>query len=187
MEDNMFDSEKFNGFVKNELDDLLFSDIWNYRVFNESDLHSAAYFYSREYFSRRDSKSADSIFVRCEPVMDDFTKPDIVVFKRYDPIYIIELKMFSKTETIKEDAIEKDLDKLKAYISRYPSIKWGFLIAVYDSEYMWKPTSHILKKSGYEKISISSINLRRKEDSERRRNNYDEWRQQFDKYRDRHF
>lgn len=187
----MLDSERFNGFVTKELDNLLFSDIWNYFVFNESDLHSVAYFYIREYFLRRGSQSAGEVIVRCEPVMDNYGKPDIVVYNKYNPIYVIELKMFNKPDFVQEhndiDVIKTDLDRLKVYLSRYPTLKWGFQISGYDSEEMWKPSAHILKKAGYERISVSTINMRRKEDSERRRNNYDEWRKQFDKYLERHF
>ncbi|GEM_PF-3181742 len=186
----MFDSERFNGFVKNELDDLLFSDISQYFIFNESDLHSAAYYYIRDYFLRRDSQ-ANEIIVRCEPVMEDYGKPDIVVYNKYNPLYMIELKMFVKPDIIREsteiDVIRKDLDKLKAYIEKYPTIKWTFQISVYDSEEMWRPSAYILRKSGYEKISVGTINLRRKEKSGYRRPRYDEWRKQFDKYLERHF
>lgn len=182
----MFDSDRFNGFVKNELDDCLFNDIWNYWVFNERDLHAAAYFYMREYFRKKGSQNATEILVRCEPVMDDFGRPDIVVFQSYAPIYIIELKMFREPEVIKEDQIDQDLGRLKSYIEKYPSIKWGFLIVVYDSEEMWKPTGYMLKKSGYKQISVSSINLRRKEDSGYRRKDYDQWRKQFDKFCNRY-
>ena len=104
---------------------------------------------------------------------------------------MIELKMFKKPDLIKErndiDLIKSDLDTLKTYISYYPTMKWGFQIAVYDSEEMWQPTSYALKKAGYEKISVSTINLRRKEESGRLRNNYELWRKQFDKYLERHF
>ena len=46
------------------LDRLLFDDIWNLDVFNESDLHSAAYFYIRTYFQKN---GRSNIYVRCEP------------------------------------------------------------------------------------------------------------------------
>jgi len=187
----MFDAQRLNGFVNDELDNRLFSDIWNFCVFNESDLHSAAYFYIREYFFKRDSKSASEVIVRCEPVMEDRGRPDIVIYNKYDPIYMIELKMFKKTNLIHEhndtDVIKSDLDALKAYIAHYPTIRWGFQISVYDSEEIWKPSSYALKKAGYEKISVRTINLRRQEDNKRRRNNYDQWRKQFDKYLERHF
>ena len=52
----MYDAGQFNGFVKSELDDLLFDDIWQQYIFNESDLHSAAYYYIRKYFERRGSE-----------------------------------------------------------------------------------------------------------------------------------
>ncbi len=72
----MFDSSRFNGFVKNKLPDKLLSDIWDYFIFNERDLHSSAYYYIRQYFFRRDTASSDDVFVRCEPTMEDGRKPD---------------------------------------------------------------------------------------------------------------
>jgi len=183
----MFDSEKFNGFIKSELDDLLYRDIANYQVFNESDLHSAAYYYIREYFYKRGSQNSEDILVRCEPKMEDGSKPDIVIFKRYDPVYVVELKMYKKPDFIHSAGVEKDLEKLNSYLKKYPSMKWGFAIVVYDSDEMFKPSAYNLKKAGYEKISFSTINLRRKQDTGRRRNGYDDWRKQFDKYLERHF
>mgnify|MGYP001606494152 CR=1 FL=1 len=183
----MFDSERFNGFVKNELDDLLLEDIWNFYVFNESDLHSAAYYYVREYFKKRGSKGSEEIFVRCEPVIEDGLIPDIVVYGSYEPIYMIELKMFTRRDAaIDEQSISKDKTKLKSYLAKYPKLRWGFLIVVYDTDEMFKPSPYTLKKQGYERISVSTINLRRSEDRGRRRQGYDAWRKQYEKYLDRH-
>ena len=58
-----FDFDRFNGFMRSGLDDLLLTDLWNLDVSNESDLHSAAYFYIRKFFqqngrSRRAGRSA---------------------------------------------------------------------------------------------------------------------------------
>ena len=183
----MFDSEKFNGFMKTEIDDLLFEDIWNYWIFNESDLHSAAYYYIRKYFERRQSNSSLEAFVRCEPIMEDGTKPDLVIFQRYDPIYFIEIKMFNKPENLSDDKSLADLDKLKNYQRRYSTCKWGFFILVYDSDKMYSYTPYMLKKDGYQNISIIPINMRRKEDTARQRTGYEDWRKQFDKFLQRHF
>ena len=49
-----FDSERFNGFARQSLDNLLFSDFWGHDIFNERDLHSSAHFYIRDYFRRRE-------------------------------------------------------------------------------------------------------------------------------------
>ncbi len=38
-----FDAARFNGFARQYLDDLLLSDLWNYDIFNERDMHSSAY------------------------------------------------------------------------------------------------------------------------------------------------
>ena len=183
----MFDSIKFNGFIKNELDDLLFNDIWGYYAFNETDLHSAAYYYIREYFRKRGSVNSDDIFVRCEPQMNDGTKPDIVLFRKYDPIYIIELKMFKRAEIINTQAIDNDLKKINKLMKSHDSVKWGFLIVAYDSDDMLYISDTKLKSNGYNNISFIPINLRRKEKSNRQRNGYLDWRKQFDKYLDKHF
>jgi hypothetical protein len=184
----MFNAEKFNGFVKDELDDRLLDDIWCYYIFNESDLHSAAYFYMRKYFERKNNTHADSIFVRCEPVMKDKRQPDIVVFESYLPIYMIELKMFKKPEEvfIKEDKVWQDIEKLAKSIDNYPSIKWGFMLVAYDADDMFDVTNYILKRNGFKKISVKTINLRRQESNGRRRIGYDKWRKQFDAYLGRH-
>lgn len=44
-----FDFERFNGFVRGSLDNLLFEDFWNLDIFNGRDMHAAAYFYIRGY------------------------------------------------------------------------------------------------------------------------------------------
>ena len=41
----MYDAAQFNGFAKTELEDRILDDLWNLYIFNESDLHSAAYFW----------------------------------------------------------------------------------------------------------------------------------------------
>jgi len=178
----MYDSAQFNGFAKNELDDFLFNDIWNLDVFNESDLHSAAYYYIRTYFQRRGS---EGMFVRCEPRLRSF-KPDIVVYNNYKPAYIIELKMFTNPEMVDESKIEGDLDKLNSLMHDVETIKWGFLIVSYDHDEDFGISDARLRRRGLEKISVSSINLRRTEDTGRRRVGYDDWRASFDRLRGRH-
>lgn len=183
----MFDSIKFNGFVKKELGNLLFADIRNYLAFNETDLHSAAYYYIRKYFRKRDSQNSDNIFVRCEPTMNNGTKPDIVLFNKYNPIYIIELKMFKKPEHVNFQAIENDINKIHGLMKSHNTIKWGFLIVAYDSGYILNISDAKLKNDGYNNVSFIPINLRLKEENNRQRNGYLDWRKQFDKYIDKHF
>src|SRR5712692_849756 len=178
----MYDSAQFNGFAKNELDDLLLSDLWALFIFNESDLHSAAYYYIRTYFQKRGS---DQVFVRCEPRLRGL-KPDIVVYDQYHPTYLVELKMFPNPEVIDESKMDTDLEKLRRLISDISTIKWGFQIAVYYSDDVFSMSDARLRRRGYERISVSSINLRRKEETGRLRVRYDEWRGEFDKLRSRH-
>src|SRR6266853_1645617 len=104
----MFDSERFNGFVRRELDDLIFTDLWNLNIFNERDLHSAAYFYARRFFEKTDR---DNVYVRCEPQIAGM-KPDIVVYERGQPIYALEFKVFWEPDRINEAAVENDIRKL---------------------------------------------------------------------------
>lgn len=178
-------TERFNGFMKTRLDNLLLNDLWNYWIFNESDLHSAVYYYIRQYFQKKQSESALNIYVRCEPRMEDNKSPDIVVFKGYDPIYIVEMKMYPRAEAINEKSAVTDLLKLKSYLSSYPSLKWGFFILVYDSDYMLTYSPHTLKRDGFEKVSFISINMRRTEQT-RKRVGYVKWRRDFDKLLERH-
>lgn len=178
----MYDSAQFNGFAKNELDNLLFEDLWNLFIFNESDLHSATYYYIRTYFEKRGS---EQVFVRCEPRLRG-VRPDIVVHEQYHPTYLVELKMFPDPEIIDESKIQTDIQKLVGLISDIPTIKWGFLIAVYDSDEDFGVSDQRLRRRGIEKVSVSSINLLRSEQTGRRRVRYDEWRADFDKLRSRH-
>jgi hypothetical protein len=174
---SVFDFDRFNGFMRQSLDDLLFNDLWNHDIFNESDLHSAAYFYIRTYFEKNERSN---IYVRCEPQLAGM-KPDIVIYDRAKPIYGVEFKFFTKPDFINEEAVFKDLDKLAEIVSRFDSMKWGFFYLVHDGEESYTFSNPSLRRRGYEKISFSTVNLRRKEENGRRRNNYDEWRAEFDK------
>ncbi|MGH9427103.1 MAG: hypothetical protein ACRD2L_12470 [Terriglobia bacterium] len=178
----MYDAAQFNGFAKSELDDRLFEDIWNWDIFNESDLHSAAYYYIRTYFAKRTS---DNIFVRCEPQMRG-KKPDIVVYDQSRPVYVLEFKMFPEPEIIDEAKIDADLEKLDDFIRSLDSIKWGFFMIVYDSDDDFNISDPRLRRQGLEKISVIGVNLRRKEGSGRRRTGYDQWRTEFDRLRAHH-
>lgn len=177
-----FDFERFNGFAKNKLDDLLFEDLWHHDIFNESDLHSAAYSYISEYFKR---KGRDHIYVRCEPSLAGM-RPDIVIFDEFKPIYALELKFFDKVDKIDEDKIIHDLDKLSEMAEGIDSMKWGFFYLAYDGVEPYKLSAGKLRRGGYDKISVQTINLRRREDTGRRRTGYDEWRVAFDELLMRH-
>jgi hypothetical protein len=178
----MFDSAQFNGFVRNELDDLLFSDIWNLYIFNESDLHSAAYHYCRRYFERRGS---EDIFVRCEPQIRG-KRPDLVVYHDKVPIYAIEIKMFAEPEIVDAKRFEADLEKLSDLMKSIPTLKFGFLLLVFDADEDFGMSDARLHRRGYEEIAVISMNMRRQEGSGRRRVNYDEWRADFDALRSGH-
>jgi hypothetical protein len=178
----VYDASQFNGFAKTELDDHLFDDLWAFYVFNESDLHSAAYYYIRTYFAKRGS---DNIFVRCEPPMRG-KKPDIVVYDHSRPVYVLELKMFSEPELVDEAKIDSDLAKLDEFMRSVETLKWGFFIVVYDSDDDFNISDARLRRQGLERISVIGVNLRRREGSGRRRTGYDEWRKEFDRLRSHH-
>lgn len=178
----MYDATQFNGFAKTELDDRLFEDLWSFYIFNESDLHSAAYYYIRTYFAKRGS---DNIFVRCEPQMGG-KKPDIVVYDHSRPVYVLELKMFPEAELVDEIKIDSDLGKLGVFMSSVETLKWGFFIVVYDSDDDFNISDGRLRREGLEKISVIGINVRRKEGTGRRRTRYDEWRMEFNRLRAHH-
>ena len=178
----MYDSVQFNGFAKSELDNHLFEDLWNLCIFNESDLHSAAYHYIRTFFAKRGS---DNIFVRCEPQMRG-RKPDIVIYDQSRPIYVLELKMFSEKDVVVESRIDDDLAKLNEFICSIDTLKWGFFTVVYDSDEDFNISDGRLRRQGLERISVIGINLRRTEGTGRRRTRYDEWRNEFDRLRAHH-
>lgn len=177
-----FDFERFNGFARSSLDDLLFNDLWSHDIFNESDMHSAAYYYIRDYFRKH---GRDQIYVRCEPQLARM-KPDIVVYERGWPIYVLEFKFFSKPDHVNEDAVYDDLDKLGDCVDTHASIKWGFFHMIYDAEAPFTISDSRLRRAGFRKTSVTTINARRKEDSGRRRTNYDVWRAEFDELQERH-
>ncbi len=185
----MSDSQRFNGFVKEKLAKELRDDVLRFYVFNESDLHSAAYCYIRRYFESRGSELSQDVFVRCEPYLADNTKPDIVVFQKYDPIYVIELKMSTKAfktpGSVFEEKVDKDMDKLKAYRTAYPTVRWAFLIVVCDSEKPWGWSDVTTKRYGYDKTSLVSVNLHLR-DNGGQTYGYENWRKQFEKYLDKH-
>jgi hypothetical protein len=113
-------------------------------------------------------------------------RPDIVIYERGRPTYVLEFKFFSKPDYINEDAIYDDLDKLADCVDAYDSIKWGFFHLIYDAEIPFTLSDSRLRRAGFSKISVTSINARRKEGTDRRRNNYDEWRGEFDKLQELH-
>jgi hypothetical protein len=172
-----FDFEKVNGFIRQGLDDLLFSDLWNLYIFNESDMHSAAYYYIRKFMEK---KGRDDAYVRCEPVIMG-SKPDIVIYKNNNPIYVVELKMFSRPDQLDEVGVIKDLEKMKNIMEERPTISWGFFMMIYDCEESYNPSSYTLRKSGFDRVSVTSINARRNEKTDRLRIGYNDWRQDFDK------
>lgn len=171
-----FDSERFNGFVRKELDNLLFGDLWNLDYFHERDMHAAAYVYIREYFAKH---GRDNIYVRCEPTMSR-TKPDIAIFDNAKPIYVLEFKMLMDPDKLNEELVYRDLDKMSSLINAYPSIKWGFSLLIHDDDVSFRPVDATLKRHGYKNISITSVNARRQEVNGRRRVGYKEWRERFD-------
>lgn len=172
-----FDHERFNGFARNELDDLVFSDLWNLCIFNERDMHAAAYMYIREYFEKHER---ENIYVRCEPKISG-VKPDIVVFDQGNPVYLLEFKMLMEKDKFDKERTTPDLDKMADLIDEFSTIKWGFFMLIYDDDGMFKPGGATLRRRGYDSISVTSINARKKEDSERRRTGYDAWRREFDR------
>jgi hypothetical protein len=176
-----FDFDRFNGFARRSLDDFLFSDLWSHDIFNERDMHSAAYFYIRDYFRKNER---DNVYVRCEPQLARM-KPD-VVYERGKPIYLLEFKFFAKPDYINDDAVYDDLDKLAEVVDVHPSVRWGFFHMIYDADEPFTFSDSRLRRAGYAKISVTTINARRKEDTDRRRVGYDDWRDEFDRLQAAH-
>jgi len=179
----MHDAATFKGFIKDELPKRLLRDILDLYIFNESDLHSAVWFYIKEYFRNRSDRSAENIYVRSQPTITSGKgkyRPDIVVFDRIKPIYFVEIK-FLKTPRNQIDldrrSIKEDLSKLKRYAKKYPDFKQGFLVCVYDADDVFE-----INMDEYDRISLVPINLKRLI-SGRRRKNYDHWRSRFDELR----
>jgi hypothetical protein len=113
-------------------------------------------------------------------------KPDIVIYDRGRPLYILELKMFVDQERVDEAKIDKDIEKLNDFMSKIGKIKWGFFVFVYDSDYDFGISDPRLRRVGLENISVISLNMRRMEKTGRKRTRYDEWRKEFDRLRKYH-
>ena len=175
---SMMDARRFNGFVKGELKIKLLKDIKDLYIFNESDLHSAAYFYIRKWFEQREH---DSAYVRCEPRLNK-KKPDIVVFEKKKPSYVLELAMSTKHHPMRtnKDKVTKDLKKLRQYVKRISSIRYAFLVHVHDDESLPTVPDHKLRRHDYPDISIVDLNIRKDSETKRKRRWYEEWRQDFD-------
>jgi hypothetical protein len=145
-------------------------------------MHASAYCYIRDYFRKHER---DAAYVRCESQLAGM-RPDIVIYERGRPIYVLEFKFFSKPDYINEDSVYADLNKLADCVDAYDSIKWGFFHLIYDSETHFTLPDTRLRRTGFSKISLTSINARRKENNGRRRKNYDEWRAEFDRLQESH-
>lgn len=177
-----FNAARFNGFARQDLDEMLLFDLWNFDIFNERDMHSSAYYYIRNYFRKH---GRDSVYVRCEPQLAKM-HPDIVIYERDRPIYIMEFKFFSKPDYLNEDAIYKDLDKLADCVEAFESVRWGFFHMIYDAEELFTLSDSRLRRKGFSKISVSSLNARRKNGTGRLRSGYDDWRAGFANLHARH-
>jgi hypothetical protein len=174
---SIVDFKRFNGFAKRRLDDRILTDLLHGDIFNESDMHSAAYYYIRDYFRK---KGRGNIYVRCEPQLGGM-KPDIVVYEGVNPVYAFEFKMFKKPDCINENAIEADLMKLASVVEQFPSFRWGFFQMIYDCDLPYSYSDARLRRAGFERVSVTTINARRKEGTNRRRVGYDRWREGFDR------
>jgi len=181
--------KKLSGFIRGKLKDSLTNDVLKYFVFNESDIKSAAYFYIRKYYHNLKSENSSKMLIRCEPKLNN-GKPDIVIFKKYNPFYIIEIKAILNPDAVcrnsEKGKVEKDLKKIKNLKKEYPSIKRGFSIVIYDSdEDPVDFSDSFLRKKNFKGISIVKINLRRN-DNARKRKNYQKWRRKFEKIINKH-
>lgn len=174
----MIDFQRFNGFVKEDLKEKLLEDIKERYIFNESDLHSAAWFYIRQWFSRQER---DYAYVRCEPRLNK-KKPDIVVFEKKKPSYVLELAMSTKRKPLKQviDKLHKDLDKLQHYGKRVSSIRYAFILHVYDDDSLISYSDQKLRRHGYTNMTIVDLNIRMNSETKSKRRWYERWRQDFD-------
>jgi hypothetical protein len=177
-----FDFNKFNGFARKSLDDFIFKDLWNHDIFNERDMHAAAYYYIRQYFRKQ---GRGSVYVRCEPMLAE-VKPDIVIYNEGHPIYVLEFKLFSQPDVIGQQRVQEDILKLADLVAGIPSIKWGFFHLIHDSDEQFGISDPRLRRAGLDKVSVTVVNARRKEESNRRRVGYDAWRKEFDRLQSGH-
>lgn len=71
-------------------------------------------------------------------------------------------------------------------IESHSTVRWGFFQMIYDADEPVVISDSRLRRAGYSKISVTSINARRQEASGRRRVGYDEWRADFDRLQAAH-
>ena len=74
----------------------------------------------------------------------------------------------------------------EGFAIRFTPTKWGFFHMIYDADEPFTFSDSRLRRAGFKKISVTSINARRKEDSGRRRMGYDDWRTKFDDLQESH-
>jgi hypothetical protein len=136
----------------------------------------------RTYFRRAER---DSVYVRCEPNLGG-KKPDIVTYEEGDPIYMLEFKFYPNPDSVNEDSMLADLDKLSTSMKRFPTVRWCFFHMIYGADVSYTLSDAQLRRLKYEKMSATAINARRHTESGNRRKGYDEWRARFDQLQDAH-
>ena len=172
-------------FVTKGLDDYLYSAIWGLRVFNERDLQAYVKVGLDNFLVQQDTGRLWS--VRQEYQLGD-KKHDLVILRDNDaaPVAVIEVKFWPQPmqslRQCEEEKIHIDLERIHQAIKSFDTIRGGFVIMAHDSEEMYQPSKRAVSEAGYSNIWLSTINLRRRQDTHRKRQGYDQWREEFDKH-----
>ena len=180
------DFTKINGFVNEELGNLLLTDLYRFNVFNEGDMQACAYHHLRRFFQ---GNRHPNWIVRCQPFLRGGKEhvralnsrgliPDVCLFYRYKPVHVIELKFFPNDFDM--SMIQVDIRKLKALRKHYPSIRVCFVVFIYDSDEMFPElTSYWRKKLALKGFCAVPINVRRKRATGRKRRDYRAWKKKW--------
>ena len=118
-------------FIKRTLVKKVRQDLRAHRIFSEADLQSIVYHHVRRFVSDR-----DDWLVRCGPTVAG-VRPDIVVFRRFDPRAIIQLKWsmnINASRFTPGPRLWKDIRDLRQIKYRYKKrVGKGYLLAVMNS------------------------------------------------------
>lgn len=121
-------------FIKGKLRRHIEKDLRNCLLFTEGDLHAVVY-----YHLRKTIRDRPNWYVRCKMQLEKGKKgykPDIVIFNRYCPKYVLELKFLINENfpNFPKSRLLEDYKKLKSIVNSNQSLGKACLIAVFDAD-----------------------------------------------------
>lgn len=170
-----------HSFIVGDLCNKIIKDIYNYKIFNEADLQSKVYYHL--YYRIKREEKHDNLLILNKPTIyskkGDTKYPDLVICKTHtykspEPIVAIELKFNLQ----KFPDYQKDIEKLKTIKKDFSTIRKGYFFFVYDDDEIWEHTRMDNWMKHY--FFVASINVRKRKESGRHRDDYEDWKQSFE-------